>query len=136
MPSSLKGVCENRSLQGIIDVEDTAMITLYGENEATIYATNAADRDYPVKISIQTDKGELHVLTDGVYVNGEYHDCKSSDRIYGKTIYGAGHRGMIYDFYDCVATGRKFPINGAEAVKAVRIVLTAYESEGKEIKIC
>lgn len=136
MPNSIKATCENRSLRGVINVEDTADITLYGQNEATMYATNAADKDYPVEITLQTDKGELRVLTDGVYADGTYFDCKVNNEIFGKKIYGAGHRGMIYDFYDCIKTGRKFPIDGAEAVKSVKIVLAAYESEGKEIKLC
>lgn len=136
MPNRVKGICENKSLQGIIEVEDTAEITLYGENETTIYATNAADKDYPVEIKIQTDKGELRILTDGVYIDEVYQDCKVEHEIYGKKIYGAGHRGLIYDFYECVNLGRKFPINADEAIKAVKIVLATYESEGKDIELC
>lgn len=136
MPQTLTAECENKSLQGIIEVEDTAEVKLYGENNVTLYATNASDKDYPVKITIRTDEEELCVLTDGVYVNGEYRDCKEEGKRYGKKIYGAGHRSLIYDFYDCIKSERKFSIDGKESVKAVKIVLSAYESKGKVIKLC
>ena len=55
MPKSVTAVCENRTLQGVIDVEDTANVTMYGKNEATMYATNAADKDYPVEITFKTN---------------------------------------------------------------------------------
>lgn len=136
MPKTIIGVCENRTLQGIIDVEDTANVTLYGENRATMYATNTADKDYPVGILFRTETEEIKMLSDGVYINGEYHDCKVQGEFYGKKIYGVGHRGLIYDFYDCIKKGKKFLIDGKEAVKAVKIVLAAYESNGKEVELC
>ena len=135
MPESVSAVCENLSLQGIIDVEDTANVKLYGKNEATMYATNAADKDYPVEIVFQTSAAEVRMQTEGVYIDGIYHDCKAECKGYGKKIYGVGHHGLIYDFYDCVKTGKRFPIGGEEAVKAVKIVLAAYKSGGEEVKI-
>jgi predicted dehydrogenase len=136
MPKSVMAVCENRSLQGVIDVEDTATLAFYGKNNATMYATNSADKDYPVMITIRTEEDELRVLADGIYVNGEYKSCETDVAYYGKKIYGVGHRALIYDFYDCIQSGRKFAIDGKEAVKAVKIVLAAYESEGEEIRLC
>ena len=130
MPKSVTAVCENRTLQGVIDVEDTANVTMYGKNEATMYATNAADKDYPVEITFKTNEAEIRMQSDYVWINGEAYDCKQEGERYGKKVYGVGHRGLINDFYDCVKTGRKFLIDGSEAVKAVKIVLAAYSSKG------
>ena len=71
--------------------------------------------------------------SDYVWINGEAYDCKQEGERYGKKVYGVGHRGLINDFYDCVKTGRKFLIDGSEAVKAVKIVLAAYSSKGLEV---
>ena len=133
MPKSVTAVCENRTLQGVIDVEDTANVTMYGKNEATMYATNAADQDYPVEITFKTNEAEIRMQSDYVWINGEAYDCKQEGERYGKKVYGVGHRGLINDFYDCVKTGRKFLIDGSEAVKAVKIVLAAYSSKGLEV---
>ena len=133
MPKSVTAVCENRTLQGVIDVEDTANVTMYGKNEATMYATNAADKDYPVEITFKTNEAEICMQSDYVWINGEAYDCKQEGARYGKKVYGVGHRGLINDFYDCVKTGRKFLIDGSEAVKAVKIVLAAYSSKGLEV---
>ena len=133
MPKSVTAVCENRTLQGVIDVEDTANVTMYGKNEATMYATNAADKDYPVEITFKTNEAEIRMQSDYVWINGEAYDCKQEGERYGKKVYGVGHRGLINDFYDCVKTGRKFLIDGSEAVKAVKIVLAAYSSKGLEV---
>ena len=133
MPKSVTAVCENRTLQGVIDVEDTANVTMYGKNEATMYATNAADKDYPVEITFKTNEAEIRMQSDYVWINGEAYDCKQEGERYGKKVYGVGHRGLINDFYDCVKTGRKFLIDGSEAVKAVNIVLAAYSSKGLEV---
>jgi predicted dehydrogenase len=135
-PNVVSAVCKNRSLQGVIDVEDTATLTLCGENSATMYATNSADKDYPVTITIRTEDEEVCVSSDCVYVNGEYKSCKTDVGYYGKKIYGIGHRALIYDFYDCIQSGCKFAIDGKEAVKAVKIVLAAYASKGEKIELC
>ena len=135
MPKSVLAVCENLSLQEVIEVEDTASLTLFNETEVTLYATNTADKDYPVEIVFKTKSSEIRMQSECVWVNGVMHDCKNIFEIYGKKIYGVGHRNLIRDFYDCIVTNRKFEIDGKEASKAVKIVLTAYESKGKVYSI-
>ena len=49
--------------------------------------------------------------------------------------WGTGHAILIRDFYDCLAEGRPFRVDGKEAAKALRIVLTVYDSQGVE-KLC
>ena len=135
MPKSICAVCENLSLQGVIEVEDTATLTLFGENQVTLYATNTAERDYPVEIKVQTKSATVRMLPDCVWINEVMHDCKNISEIYGKKVYGIGHRSLIKDYYDCISANRKFEIDGKEASKAVMIVLSAYESNGNVFDI-
>ena len=53
----------------------------------------------------------------------------------GKACYGKGHEALIADFYDCVATGRPFALNGKEGAKVVRMILAAYASCGEKISV-
>lgn len=135
LPESVSATCENVSLQGVIEVEDTAIVLCKGEKEFSFTATNAATKDYPVEIVFYTENETLRMLSAGVFIDGVYRDCKTDGEAYGKKIYGAGHRGLILDFYDCIQTGRKFAIDGAEAAKAVKIVLAAYASKGHAYEI-
>ncbi len=128
--------CSNLSLQGIIEVEDTATVCLYGEDKkATFMATNANAFEQPVEITLVLDSGDvLEIIGDNVKVNGELKEFTTST-YYGKACYGMGHAPLIADFYDCVKTGRKFAVDGKEGAKALRIVLAAYDSNGKRVKI-
>jgi predicted dehydrogenase len=131
----LTAACSNLSLQGIIEVEDTASICLYSKTtKGTVFATNASAIGQPIEIILRTSDGDvIEIYGDDLKINKEKKEFTSS--FYGKACYGMGHAPLIADFYDCVATGRKFPIDGKEGQKALRIVLSAYESEGKRIKI-
>ena len=128
--------CSNLSLQGVIEVEDTAALCLYNDSAVcTFVATNASKVSLPIQMSLITEEGTLlELVGDDLIIDGEKKDFKN-EVFYGKACYGMGHAPLIADFYDCVATGRKFPIDGKEGAKALRIVLSAYESDGKRIKI-
>ena len=132
-PESVSAWCDNISLKGVIETEDTATVTCRGDVDFTLLATNAGKTDYPVEIVFKTEDGTVRLLSDGVYINGEYHERKGLHTLSGKKVYGDGHIALTEDFYDCIKTGRKFPIDGAEGAKAVRIVLAAYASDGAEI---
>lgn len=133
MPQSVIGWCSNVSLQNVIDTEDTAVVVCKGEQEYSLSATNAAAKDYPVEIVLKTTTETIRLFAQGVYINGKFYDCESIDAMYGKQVYGSGHNALICDFYECISTGRKFSIDGFEGAKAIRIVLTAYASQGVEI---
>lgn len=131
----LTATCSNLSLQGVIEVEDTASICLYNEKaKGTLFATNASAIGLPIGIKLITSDGDLiEIYGDDLKINKQKKEFEHT--FYGKACYGMGHAPLIADFYDCVKTGRKFPIDGKEGQKALRIVLSAYESEGKRIKI-
>lgn len=132
----LTASCSNLSLQGVIEVEDTASICLYGKDkQATFIATNANTFGQPIEITLLLDNGDLlEIVGDTLKINGVVKEFTTAT-YYGKACYGMGHAPLIADFYDCVATGRKFPIDGKEGVKALRLVFAAYRSNGKRIKI-
>ena len=132
----LTATCSNLSLQGVIEVEDTATICLHGQNvEGMVVATNASTIGLPIGIKLLTSDGDfIEIYGEDLKINGVKKEFKT-DVYYGKECYGMGHAPLLEDFYDCVKTGRKFPIDGKEGQKALRIVLSAYESNGKRIKI-
>lgn len=135
MPKSVVGWCENVSLKGVIEVEDTAMLTCMGDVDFSLCATTSAKDDYPTQIVVVTSDGEIRVTDNDVYINGELVNKNSSKESFIKKVYGEGHKALISDFYDCIKTGRDFAIDGKEGLKAVKIVLATYESDGKETKI-
>ena len=136
MPKQIKAWTENLSLQHVIEVEDTATVFgCGGETDFCLMATNVAGKDYPTEMVFTTETETVRLLSDGVYVGDRYYDCNTKGEFFGKKVYGVGHRGLIYDFYDCIKNGDKFPVNGVESVKAIKLVLSAYESMGKEIEI-
>ena len=132
---AVAATCSNLSLQGVIEVEDTASMCLYGKTAtATLVATNASAIGQPIEIMLTTSEGDcIEIYGSDLKINKEKKEFKTD--FYGKACYGMGHAPLIADFYDCVKTGRKFPIDGKEGQKALRIVLSAYESEGNRIKI-
>ena len=131
----LTATCSNLSLQGVIEVEDTASICLYNKTATgTVVATNASAIGQPIEIMLLTSDGDvIEIYGDDLKINKVKKEFASN--FYGKACYGMGHAPLISDFYDCVKTGRKFPVDGKEGQKALRIVLTAYESDGKRVKI-
>ena len=135
MPNAVTAYCQNLSLQGVIEVEDTVRMLCVGERQFSLFATNAAKVERPVEIAFTTDDGQrIRLVQDGVFVDEKYIDCSTAPG-YGKRVYGSGHGNLIADFHDCIKTGRRFEINGEEGAKAVKIMLAAYESDGKEIQI-
>ena len=68
-------------------------------------------------------------------INGEIKMRGGQPKLLGKACYGNGHEALIADFYDCIATGRHFELDGAEGAKVVRMILAAYESNGEQVKV-
>lgn len=136
MPENVVARCDNLTLKGDIEVEDTAtLVCTGGKTDFTFYATNAAACYFPVSVSIKTDEENIQVIPDKFVSPTNTIDFKKQGECFGKSCYGSGHEGLNRDFYDCVKTGRKFAIDGKEAAKVVKIILAAYKSDGKTVKI-
>ena len=134
-PKTLIANVSNNTLKGVIDVEDTAFIKCSDGGEFTFFASNGSECDFPVTISVKTTEGTVTLVQNEVYVNGEKIDVGKAEAFYGKSVYGSGHYALIKEFYRCVEKKEKFAIDGSEAAKAVKIVLAAYESDGKPVGI-
>lgn len=135
-PDEVVSSNNNYTLKGVIEVEDTLAARFYGKNSFTFFATNSAPCDFPIRIDIVlSNKEKLSVYPNMLMINGEVRLQSKQSKVLGKACYGNGHEALIDDFYDCVATGRHFTIDGAEAAKVVRMTLAAYESNGERVSV-
>lgn len=136
-PEYVTASADNLSLKGVIEVEDTISAAFDGETPFTFFATNASQSDFPVEIRIKLKNKEIITVTpDAVFAGGEYREFpKTLIQTSGKPCYGSGHYYLFNDFYDCLASGKHFALDGKEGAKVVRMILAAYESKGEKIKI-
>ena len=88
-------------------------------------------KNAPVELEIIGEKGSVkmvgNVVTteiDGKITTSDY----SSGVVLGKDYWGSGHGFLIKDFYDCIKSGRSFPVSGEEALNSVKILDAVYRS--------
>lgn len=122
-----------KRLKSVIEVEDTADIFMTGEHGERLlfYATNCYVKNAPVELEIICSEGSLklegnQVITeaDGKVTREDY----TSGSVLGKDYWGSGHGILIRDFYECVKTGRPFPVSAEEAMKMVKLLEAVYQS--------
>ena len=136
MPTELIATTSNLKLQGVIEVEDTAFVSCSGKVSFTLYATNNSNRSFPIEMTIMTEKDAIiHITPDYVFIDGEKQVIDKDKTYFGKPCYGSGHYELVREFYNSVKNNTEFMINGVEGSKAIKIVLTAYESNGKTYKL-
>lgn len=134
-PTSVAAIQGNLTLQEQIEVEDTVAIRCFGDIDYTFFATVGASVNFPVELNIRlSNRDHLLALPKVVLLNGtvvaEEEICPL-----GKECYGDGHIRLLEDFYRCVSKGEKFPIDGTEAAKVIRMILGVYQSKGERIKL-
>lgn len=134
-PETVTATVSNLSLDGVIEVEDTAAATFKGKNPFTFFATNASAVSMPVSVVIRTVGEEIVLLPHSVMINGEAVLHEPQNMVMGKACYGNGHIALLADFYRSVQEGKPFGINGTEAAKVIRLILAMYKSAGKEIAL-
>ncbi|MBQ3127128.1 MAG: Gfo/Idh/MocA family oxidoreductase [Clostridia bacterium] len=135
MPEQLTAAIANLTLQNEIEVEDTASLIAAGGAAFNFYASIGAVRDCPVEITLRAGGEWIKVMPSGVLFGDRYVDCADLGKQLGKACYGTGHTALIGDWYDCLASGRKFAIDGTEGAKVVRLILAAYRSRGEWVKV-
>lgn len=135
MPKYVTALTGNLTLRGEIEVEDTVSALYSGGAEFSLFATNGSAEGFPVGIAVRTEEESISVAPDCVTVGGKTVSFDRDTRVFGKYCYGTGHERLIADFYDCVQSGRKFLVDGAEGAKSVRLVLGAYESGGRRVGV-
>ena len=134
-PKKITASVSKLTLGDSVEVEDSAVLICEGENSFVFNATNGGATDFPVEMTLLTEKDYVKVMQKQVAVGSELHCFKDTYETLGKACYGSGHEALIRDFYDCIVSGRKFAIDGAEGAKVVKVILAAYESNGKKVEI-
>lgn len=129
----IKGSVDTRTLKKVIEVEDTAEAAINFKNGATalFYATNCYCVNSPVMIEIVTENAVLRI-EDGLtikYNNGDSESCPEVDKSSGaKAYWGSSHMNLINDFYNRLAECAKFPLDGSEGIKALKMLHAIYSS--------
>ncbi|MBQ5761284.1 MAG: Gfo/Idh/MocA family oxidoreductase [Clostridia bacterium] len=134
-PTQVTATTANFSLKDVIEVEDTAAAVFTKGGEFSFFATNASSDNMSVEVTLKKPGMEIKTMSDWVAVNGKTISFEMINEYNVKACYGSGHEGLMRDFYECVASGREFAINGREAAKVVRMILAAYASHGNKIDI-
>ncbi|MGM9641828.1 MAG: Gfo/Idh/MocA family protein [Eubacteriales bacterium] len=138
MPVSVTAHTFNDSLGGVMEVEDcaSARFTLSDGRILNFFATVGAGADFPVRIELKTQKGAIVTATNGLLVDGgTVTESQKPQSFVGKTVWGDCHKALIKDFYTCLSDGTPFSVNIDEAEKVVRLILTMYSSNGKNIAV-
>ena len=137
MPETVIAHCSNNSLQGVIDVEDTAygLFSLKNGGNFVINATNAAKNCFTIISMFHAGDDTVELSGDNLIVNGKFVTKSDGAPIFGKEEWGVGHNNLIREFYNCLEKGKKFPIDFYEGSKTVKLILKMYESNGKKINI-
>ena len=135
MPDQVVASVNNFTLKHAIEVEDTASALYSGKANFTFFATNGSHRDFMPEVMLYTKDGYIRIMGDYVLENDELKYFNSTQKVYGKGCYGTGHGRLFAHFYDCVKKGEKFPINGEEGSKVIKMILATYESNGEKIDV-
>ena len=137
MPETVIAHCSNNSLQGVIDVEDTAygLFSLKNGGNFVINATNAAKNCFTIISMFHAGDDTVELSGDNLIVNGKFVTKSDGAPIFGKEEWGVGHNNLIREFYNCLEKGEKFPIDFYEASKTVKLILKMYQSNGEKVNI-
>ncbi len=138
---TIQAHCFNDILGGVIEVEDTATAQLELDSgiRALFFATISYAEDAPVMLEVKFENAVLRLEKDSLYLFQKEEGLtvineEQSEQSVGKGYWGNGHKALIGDFYDCLASGRAFAIDAFEGGKAAQAVLRMYESSKNNAK--
>lgn len=130
---SVTASVSNKSLGGVIEVEDTADAFLKFKNGASgvFYATNSAVCGGAPFAEFKFENAVLRYSDGKLYRDGECVCCDDAD-FRGKSYWGIGHERLFYDYY---VNGRAFTLKDAE--NTMKTVFAIYKSAktGREEKV-
>lgn len=130
--TSVRASISNKSLDGIIEVEDTAdaYLTFGSGARGVFYATNAYVTTQPVQIELLFEKAKFR------YADGILYDLQGDPQVIasdspaaqGKKYWGNGHTRLIEQFYTALENGTRDYITLSDAYNSSKALLAFYES--------
>lgn len=140
--NSMRASIHNRTLQGVIEVEDTAEATLYRNGKAFIqfYATNGYCENSPFDLEIRMQRATLKYTHNRLFEitdSGMTELCSNDSAVLGKDYWGNGHARLIHNFYASLSGLPQPYTTLADGIHGVRLVDALYQSAktGKEMQI-
>lgn len=140
--TKVTGSFSNKTLQNIIEVEDTADAVLETETGLRLhfYGTNGAAYSTPAQLEVKMERGILRYADHRLYKITE-DNCEiltyDNQKVPGKDCWGGGHQTVIDGFYHFLETGEGDYITLADAVPAMKTLYAFYNSAktGKPITL-
>jgi UDP-N-acetyl-2-amino-2-deoxyglucuronate dehydrogenase len=129
----VRGSITRLALDGVIDVEDSALLLLeHAGGARTVFAaSNANVTDSPVTVEIVTEKAEMFLRGDLSIRYPDGHTETVQERratSVGRAYWGTSHSLLIADFYARLADPEPFWISPREAAKSLEILARANAS--------
>ena len=114
----------NKSLQGVIEVEDTVDARLNFENGAVgiFYATNGYVKNSPIQIEWEFEHASFRYMDSKLYRDGLLI-CQDEGNFLGKDYWGFGHERQLYDIYV-----KKNPITLGDVKHTMQTMFAMYKS--------
>lgn len=118
-----------------IEVEDVADAAIRFENNAvySFYACNYFTENSPIQVEISGENGTVHLSGEDVAISisGQppriiHPSGVATDA--GEGYWGRCHYLQLKDFYRCIRTGEKAPVDPEDARKTLKLVLDLYRS--------
>lgn len=133
MVSSVTASMSNKSLKGIIEVEDTVDAYMKFENGATgvFYATNAYGSNSSVQLELEFENASFVYMSGKLYRNGDFV-CADETGFLGKPYWGLGHLRVFRELY---TYGRGIGINDITPTMKTMFAMYKSASENKEVLV-
>lgn len=136
---SVKSSISNKSLDGIIETEDTSdsLFIFKSGVHGVFYATNAFGADSPFRIEAVFENAtlryadtRLYKIENGVKIIAE----DFATDICGKKCWGGGHARVINDFYNALINGGEDYIDLKDGLHSAKVMLSMYKDKNPERK--
>lgn len=97
---SVNATASNKSMQGVIEVEDTIDAFMEFENGAVgiFYATNAYGKNSKPQIELEFEHASFQYIGRELYRDKQFI-CADDHKFSGKEYWGSGHGRMFYEIY-------------------------------------
>lgn len=121
---SVNATTSNKSLQDVIEVEDTVDALLKFENGAIgiFYATNAYGKNSKPQIELEFENASFQYIDRELYRDKQFI-CRDDHKFSGKEYWGSGHGRLLYDLY---ANQKAFTVEDVK--NTMQTMFAIYES--------